>query len=899
MIDVAALKARVQEVRARIEAAVTTEAGHGDTGREWGLAVGRELARAYDELLAPVFAIVEREPVALAAVGGYGRGALALRSDLDLRILARRAADAERASEKLLYPLWDAGIAVGHQTIVLGEVLDLAREDVSTATSLLDWRHVAGDRALSDELVWRASGSLFSTTGLARFGQQLATEVHRRHERFGGSVYLLEPDVKNGAGGLRDADVFRWAGAARYGTGELDGLLRVGAIVPREAAEIASAQDRLWRIRHLLHKLAGRRSDRLTFDAQEIVASELGYGSGLERREGGADGTEAVERMMSEYYRAARGMERALDMMLTRATHVPDKRRPKDGDLGDGFRLFDGAITLDDTARLEAEPSLALRLVAVAVEKNRPIYPFARDAVSRLTGDAAFCERLRVDPTARRLFIDLVSLRRETSLRQGSALREMHDLGLVLAMIPEFSPVVGRVHHDVYHVYTVDVHSVAAVDRLAALARGELATEHPLASRLAAEVANHAVLAFAALLHDVGKAIGGKDHSERGATMCRVILERLGLRSSDIDEIAMLIREHLTMYRLATRRDVDDPATVSELAAAVRSREALQNLFLLTVVDVSTTSPTSMTSWKAHMLDELYVACDQHLSGGAGEQGRADSLRDQILAFANEYVRGEPASAVELAYLPSFVASMPDRYLLASSAQAVVAHASVARRHDERSATVSLESVPSSHPDALEVCVVASDRPGLLAAIAAALAGARLEVLAAQVYLRRLPGGAASAVDLFWVVSRVDSLSAASKALPKSSAISPRFLAGATTASAVARVPAVPRRAGPRVPTRVLLDHRASREHTVIEVTTLDRPGVLFAITNALFELGLDIAVAKINTEGTRVADVFYVSERDGTKLDSGSRSRAVEAAVLAALGEDASQGLEDTRVKA
>jgi [protein-PII] uridylyltransferase len=874
------LKARVAGRRAELERRWI--GGDSDRTGDWGIALARDLARLYDDLLASVFATLDGGTVCLAAVGGYGRGMLALRSDLDLRFLARTQAEAESISESVLYPLWDAGLSVGHQTLVLSDVVDLAREDLATATSMLDWRFLAGDRALSDELVWRVSGSLFSTSELERWGKRLAQEVERRHERFGDSVYLLEPDVKNGAGGLRDLDVFRWTAAARFGGGEVAALVRVGALVPREAKEVGEAQERLWAIRHLLHAHAGRRSDRLTFDEQEEITRYLGIG----------DGGDAVERFMSDYYRGARAVTRAVSSMFTRATAV-SQRRPKDEDLGGGFRSFDGEVTVADTSVLEREPHLCLRLVQVAVEHDKPLYAFAREAVMRLTSDQAFCERLRNDRESARCFVDLVCVRKETRLVKGSPLREMHELGLLLAMIPEFLPVVGRVHHDVYHVYTVDVHSVAAVDRLAALTRGQLTTEHPLASRLAAEVVDdsrssgnrggYATLAFATLLHDVGKAIGRKDHSLRGAELCPKILGRLGFSELEIACAAHLVREHLTMYRLATARDVDDDATIREMAAAVTDCDTLRSLFLLTVVDVATTSPTSMTSWKAHMLDELFIATDGVLSGEAGETGRAERLRGEIVSFAEGYLEGEPLREEELAFLPSYLASMPDRYLASSSAHAVVAHASTVRRYV---APLAVEVVPSSHPEAVELCIVAHDRPGLLAMIAAALASSNLDVLAAQIHSRKDEGGSIMAVDLFWVLGRFEGAAAVGRALDRVRRDLARLLAGEAPENVLRRRPPA-RRAGPEVKTRVAIDHRASANQSIIEVSTHDRPGLLFAIANVFFELGLSIRVAKINTEGTRVADVFYVTEADGTKVAPGPRSAEIEGALVAALHAD------------
>lgn len=866
------LKTKLGALREFLLGALPT-AGAAPRASGWGLDLGRRVAREYDDLLRPVFAAADDKPVAFAAVGGYGRGAVALRSDLDVRVLARTVEEAEAIVDSVLYPLWDAGLAIGHQVLILGDVVELARQDLATATSLLDWRHLAGDRSLSDEVVWRVSGSLFAASELARFAERLAEEVERRHERFGDSVYLLEPDVKNGAGGLRDLDILRWAAHARYGAGEMGGLVRVGALVPREAQDLAEAEELLWQIRHLLHAHAGRRSDRLTFDEQETIARSLGYGAE----------TEGVENMMSAYYRAARVISRGRTTMLARAAHE-SRRRPKAEDLGDGLRLFDDSVTLDDATRIGSEPELAFRLVAVAVEKNRPIHAHARELIQRFSSDGAWCERLRRSRPAGRMFVELVTTRKETKLTKGSALRELHELGLLLAMIPEFSPVVGRVHHDLYHVYTVDVHSVAAVDRIAALARGDLASQYPLASRLAAEVLSPAVLAFATLLHDVGKSIGRRDHSARGAEMAHAILGRLHFRAEEIEEASRLIKEHLTMYLLATRRDIDDPATAHELIETVGTRETLRNLYLLTVVDVLTTSPTSLTSWKAHLLDELYIAADEALTGASGEIGRAELLRKEVLGFAEGYSETAVRGAEERAWLARYLESMPDRYLLASSAQAIVEHAEVVRSFKDR--TVSVEVVPSSHPEATELCVVARDRPGLLALISAALTASKLEVLAAQVYTRKREDGSVQAVDLFWVQSRVEGAEAVLRALPRVRRDLEAMVSGASKPQVTLGAASPTRRAAPKVSTRVALDHRASREHTIIEVVTTDRPGVLFAIANALYELGLAISVAKINTEGARAIDVFYVQDAGGKKLDPGKQSAEVQAGVLRALGE-------------
>jgi [protein-PII] uridylyltransferase len=445
--------------------------------------------------------------------------------------------------------------------------------------------------------------------------------------------------------------------------------------------------------------------------------------------------------------------------------------------------------------------------------------------------------------------------------------------------------VTGRVHHDVYHVYTVDVHSVAAVDRLRQLARGELAQEMPLASRLAAEIARPRPLFLATLLHDVGKgwpdASGSrKNHSKTGAELCDRILPRLGLTPEEVDEARQLVNDHLLLYQVATRRDLDDPATIEEFSAGLRGREGLRNLYLLTVADLSTTSPTAMTSWKARMLDELYFAAEAHLEGKP-PQADADRL-DRVKAA----VRAASAGTTRASAMDAYLASMPERYLLANSAASIVEHARVVAGRGSRVAHVA--RVPDRHPEAAELCVVAEDRPGLLASIAACITANRLEVLAAQVYSRQV-GDRVEAVDLFWVRDRDGGTDGVPGALPRlardlDDVCSSRVEGGALLDARIGSASPWRERPSPAVPTEVILDGRASPRHTVVEVFARDRPGLLHRIARAMHELGLSIALSKVNTEGTRVADVFYVSELDGSKVAPGERYGVIRDALVQAI---------------
>lgn len=861
------LKLYVQRHRTAVERMIRSG------GPQAGLPAATQTAKNFDGLLSSLFHAVRGVfearrtwmPVCLAAVGSYGRGTLAYRSDLDVRLLCRGSfSKAAPIAEALLYPLWDVGLSIGHQVVGTGHLLDLSRNDLATATSVLDWRLIAGDSRDSDKMLDKAFKALFSERKIVKFLEQLSVQSLVRGERYGDSVYLLEPDVKNGLGGLRDLDVAHWAARARWQIGHLSELAGTGALTHNEWEQINAAAALLWRVRNLLHLYSGRCVDRLSFDRQEQLASDLGYGSG------GA----GVEHFMSDYYRNARVLVKARETILSRA-EPPPKRRPTERLINAEFKLVNDRLAFRDAMCLERDPALALGIYWTAVEHDFAVDRSVRDAISRQTGSPAFCAALRKSRDAAQYFCRLCCVVKETKLRDGSPLRELHDVGLLVAMVPEFAPVVGRVHHDVYHVYTVDVHSVTCVDRARALCRGELAEEHPLASRLAAELARPQVLFFAALLHDVGKDIGGRNHSQRGYSLATSILGRLGVSQADIEEVRHLVLKHLRMYHVATRRDIDDPKTVQGFCAEVHGSEGLKELYLLTLADVSTTSPTALTSWKARMLEDLYLQALSGLdrSGRGPDENRAAAVRTAVVDACSPDEDRE--------FLDFFLTAMPDRYLHANEPSDIVQHARFARAADGSSVLLKRFGFDGVY---VEVGLVADDRPGLLAMITACFVAVGAKVLGAQIYSYKDRSGRARALDLFWV--RIGARArAVDEALPRVERNFMRLVSGEIApAELVAGKSTMTRwsvRPTPKVPTRVSLDNRASLGHTVVEVITQDRPGLLFWLSHSLQELGLTISLAKINTEGMQVADVFYVTDKNGAKLSEPSRIEALKTRIV------------------
>jgi [protein-PII] uridylyltransferase len=884
--------------RAQLEGAVRQGQG--------GVAVAAQHARILDGLLGALHCAAEAflrpssadHRVALVAVGGYGRGTVGLHSDADVLLLTTDPEHGARLAEGLLYPLWDIGLPVGHSVRTPEQTLALAEEDVATATTLLDLRRVAGDRSLVDDLRGAARRRLFAPeSGLVRFLEALEVSRARRHERFGGSLFLLEPEVKLGCGGLRDLDVTLWAGQARWGTARsaerrdgLQELVEAGVLLPRELDELTVAREMLWRVRNLLHLKAGRRQDRLTFEDQEEVAQQLGFVEGI---------TMAVEQFMQAYYRHARIVEQSADRLLDRARRVSRHhrggssagRRTAHGRIGPGVLAHDGHITLEDSKQLATDPGLALRFYAAVAAHDLPPYPFARDAIARAAAEPDFAEKLRASDEAAPLFLSALVSTLRPPVHRRSMLAELHDVGLLLALIPEFGPVTGRVQHDVYHVYTVDVHSVAAVDQLRAIKRGDHADTLPFATTLAAELPRPEPLFLALLLHDIGKA-HGNDHSHRGASIAGPIARRLGLSEGQAAHVEWLVAEHLSLYHWATRRDTSDPAVLAEVARRVETPERLRDLFLLTVADVSTTHPDAMTAWKGRMLEDLYAGVSEVFEGQAVPRGRR---LEEIHAAIRRGLGPDAVAAVE-----ALVESLPDRYLLSNSPAAIQQHARVAAGRVGQGPHIEVADGPSDEESTL--LLFDRDRPGLLAAAAAVLAAHRLNVVSAQIYTRRGPAGP-EAFDVFHV--RRATAGAAGPVVDDARRQRilhdlGELLSGEVTADELLarriRVPSWARKHSPSVPTQILIDNEASARFTVVDVFTRDRPALLHTIARCLHERSLTIGLSKVNTEGDRAADVFYVQDEQGRKVQSVEELEALQRALEGALAALSAGGPEARR---
>ncbi len=814
------------------------------------------------------------ERISALATGGFGRGEMAPFSDVDLLFLTpyKQTAWGESLIESVLYCLWDLRLKVGHAARTVDDCLRMARQDLTIRTGLLERRWIWGDLALAASLDERLRGELFAVTG-PEFVQLKLVERAERHARHGGSRYLLEPNVKEGKGGLRDLQTLFWI--AKYLTGAQTpaDLVALGMFTPEEYRIFAEAEAFLWMTRVHLHLLNGRATEQLTFDAQVEIASILGYRP--------TEGQRSVERFMQTYFTHAKHVGDLTRIFLAglEAQHVKPKPSlgqtlrsvfafGRDAEAAPGYRLRNGRLDVADPARFLADPVNLLRLFEEGHATDTPIHPDALRLVAANLG--LIDDRLRADPEANRIFLALLT----GSNNPERALRLMDEVGVLGAFIPEFGRVVAMMQFNMYHHYTVDEHTIQTISTLSQIERGELTAELPVASEIVAKGVNRRVLYVALLIHDLGKG-SGRDHSEVGAEIARRLCPRLGLDAEDSELVEWLVRNHLLMSDTAQKRDLADPRTVRDFARAVKSPTRLKLLTVLTVCDIRGVGPGVWNNWKAMLLRALYGEALGHLTGGSQEAlGRTE----------REAAAKEALAALLADWPPEAIAVETGRhyppYWLGFDARTHAIFAGLIRRlaaGEEPAMHVELEPAR----DATQVCFAMSDHPGIFARLAGALALAGANVVDARTYTSS--DGVATAA--FWIQDR-EGRPYESSRIGRLSASVARTLKGEIVArDALRDKDRIKRRERDfDVPTRIVFDNAGSEIYTIIEVETRDRPGLLYDLARTLTANNVSIASAIIATYGKQAVDVFYVKDLFGLKLHSESKRRTLETRLRAAI---------------
>jgi [protein-PII] uridylyltransferase len=854
----------------------------GTLGERSGSDAARAIADVYDHELAARFAEATKDisaPLALVATGGWARRELAPYSDIDFIVLHDRdEASAKQVADRLLYPLWDEKLAVGHALREAKAVARLAKGDLATATALLDARHIAGERALTADLVRATLGALAPGGNPNDLIASLAAENKARHERFGAAIYVLEPNLKMGIGALRDLATALWAAAVRWHPRRPDvdpegsdalisTLVSMGHLNRRQGDVLAHARDFQLRIRTLLQLVAKRRFDQLTFEIQEAIAPKL-YPHAHHEGKGRSAVAPAVEALMRDYYLHARAVVQVTDRLLESA-RVPARRKPRIAQVDAAFITFNGELAIKDPRLFSDRPSEMVRLFRVAVGEKLPVYGHTRElAAETIARDPA---PLAGDPAAHKLLLDALLDLRDSA--QPSALEVMHQLGILSAVMPDWAPCTARVQHDLYHVYTVDQHQLLAVAMQKRIARGELAEQHPLATELWREVKRPAPLLLGTLLHDVGKPLG-KGHAEKGAVIARAVARRLGMTDADAELAELLVRQHLTMSHLSQRRDLSDPDVVARFAQHVGSDEVLVQLYLLTLCDTAMTAPDNLSAWKDGLLRDLMLRTRAYFRGeSVQEVGTAEpSARTKIMQILGD----------DLADARPLVDGIDPRLLGQLTPRQAARHVRLLAGTRDKTPSIGLEVHCYPLKGHSELAIVAPDAPGVLAALAGALTANRIDVLGAVLGNVDLAGPAKPdplrpgvpkgrlVLDLFYVRDlKGEAISDDDPRWQRLATDLRELLTGqAAAADLIARrrpKSGMPARVTPAVATEIRL-HDDSTQATIVEVFTLDRVGVLYAITQTLADLDLDISLAKVSTEGEKAADVFYVT-RAGSRI--------------------------------
>lgn len=818
------------------------------------------------------------EEIAVVGIGGYGRAELAPFSDIDLMFLYpyKRTPLVEQLGEFLMLRLVDAGFRVSAAGRSLDECIRYAREDVTILTALLDARFVWGSRPLLERFRERFHDEVVAGREAA-FVESILAQRDERHQRMGDSRYLLEPNVKEGKGGLRDLQALMWLGRFLYDARTPEDLLRCG-ILDRESLSLyARARRFLWTVRWHLHDLAGRAQERLTFELQPQVAAAMRY------RDRGR--IPAVERFMKHYFLVARDVG-YLTRVVCAALEERHKRRPRlRVRFGFGRRRFGdfvvvgNRLSVADPAVFGQRPFAIVELFATAQERELDIHPDALRAVARNL--RRLSAAVREEPErAGALFLRILTSPKDPALTLG----RMNDAGVLERLVPEFARVAGQMQYTLYHVYTTDEHTIRAIEVLHRIEKGLLAADHPLATSLFPHIRSRTELYLALFLHDIGKG-RSRPHSEIGAEIADRVCRRFGLSDNARDTVVWLVRHHLLMPAFAFRRDVDDPATIADFVSIVQSPERLRLLLLLTVADIRAVGPNVWNAWKGQLLRDLYNEAAAAMAAGDVHGRRAERARRARAELA------DALAALDPPWRPAEIEAWLDRhdtaYLLAFPLPELVRHAQRIREADSAgSGTLLVDFTVRPDEARTEVMVYTQDHPGLFMKLAGALAISGASILDARIFTT----SDGMALDFFGF----------QQATARQAIDDPGWLERIRrNIERVVRDEVklerelgrrLPRTAVPdsfRVEPRVSIDNRASRDCTVIEVEGRDRPGLLYALARVLREHNLVVRSAHVSTFGERAVDVFYVRDVFGMKIVNRAKGRRIEDALRAVLGDE------------
>lgn len=819
------------------------------------------------EHMYPLANPTDSEQLCLVATGGYGRGELAPFSDVDLLFLIPYKATpwTENVVECMLYVLWDLGLKVGHATRTSEECVRLAKEDLTIRTSLLEARFVWGERALFTKAATRFVKRVISNSG-PTFVEQKLEERDQRHKKMGDSRYVVEPNIKDGKGGLRDLQTMWWIARHLYGVNRADAV-KPDILTIDENLQFKKAESFLWTVRVAMHYLAGRAEERLTFDMQRELSNVLQYQD--------RPGASGVERFMKHYFLMAKqvgDLTRVFCAVLEARQQKSFFSRLRRTRKLKGFGIVAGRLVLLDPEDFEKNPALMVKIFAVADKHDLDIHPDALRLISQNLHRIG--RKVRRDPETNGYFLDVLTSRNKGEV----ALRRMNEAGVFGRFLPDFGRVVAQMQYDMYHHYTVDEHTIRAIGLVAQIEAGLLAEDHPLSTEVIQKIISRDVLYVAVLLHDIAKGRGG-DHSEIGADIAMRVCPRLGLSAAETETVSWLVRWHLLMSNTAFKRDLSDPKTIHDFCEIVKSPERLRLLIVLTVVDIRAVGPGVWNGWKGQLLRDLYYAAEEVLIAGHVSSHRAHRVEAKTEALAHQLTDWPKAD------IKRHIKRLGDAYWIAEDEDTLLQNARLMRSVDKSGAPIGVAARIEQEQDMTNVALYMQDHPGLIARVVGALGVAGASVQGAKIHTSK--DGMAidnfivqdtdnSAIDSQSHIKRLEETIIATlkgRVRPKQRLDKKRTYGNKDSAFKIEPV--------------VLIDNKASSQSTVIEVNAKDRLGLLYDLTYALYGLKLSIVSAHVATYGERAVDVFYVKDLTGGKIENKVRLRNVTDKMLkAARGE-------------
>jgi [protein-PII] uridylyltransferase len=849
-----------------------------------GLRVARSYTHVMDVVVAGTFHYcathlhpapirTRAQHLAVVAVGGTGRGEMAPFSDVDLLFLTpyKQTAWGESVIESMLYILWDLKLKIGQSVRSIDDCVRLARTDLTIRTALLEKRFICGDRAPFDELEARLWKGLFLKTG-HEFVEAKLDERDKRHARHGGSRYLLEPNIKEGKGGLRDLQSLHWISKYLYRTESAWDLVEMGVFEQDEVRRFADASKFIWAVRCHLHDLAGRAQEQLTFDRQVEIAQRMGFKD--------HDGRIAVEHFMQAYFRHAKNVG-DLTRIFSAALEAQHAKAPPrlsmllralsfrsvTSDPKQPFVVRDGRLSVRDDQVFSSDPVNLLRLFRDAARLDGLIHPAALRLVTQNLD--LIDDDLRANPAAIALFLEMLT----DPVNGEWLLRMLNETAVLGRFVPKFGRVVAMMQFNMYHHYTVDEHTIQTIATLNRIERLEAREDHPVATEIIKGGFNRRVLYMALFVHDLGKG-DPRDHSEYGAEIAATVCPNLGFDRAETEMVVWLVRHHLLMSDVAQKRDTSDPRTVKDFAAIVQSPTRLRLLLVLTVCDIRGVGPGVWNNWKAQLLRRLYWDTRDFLTGGSDDISRAIRVEEARTALAErlaDWPEADRAAEFERHYQPYWLG-------LDTDTQAIIAELA---RKAKSSDKFSSRFLPDESHDATKACLYMPDHPGIFSRMAGAFALAGASVVDARTYTT----ADGMACSTFWIQDREGHPFEASR-LPRLKRTIERILKGEVIARDALRAR---RRNKPRempfmVPTRIVFDNDGSDLYTVIEVNARDRLGLLHLLTRTLTGLNINIFSAVIATYGEHAVDVFYVKDLFGHKIRSAQKLANIERRLIEAV---------------